>query len=246
MPTPHIVLVNTSSTPIADTDVAAVAQALQTQVDRDFGQFWGIKAQITPLPQGSRIPARTWPMRIVDVPRGGLGIHLDRHGRPFAQIQAGNDWSITASHELLEMLVDPLGHRFVQEPDIDPAVTDGHLVSYLVEVGDPCEVFSYLIGGIAVSDFVTPEYYDPNAPQGATLDFLGHLTAPFEVPAGCYLSWQDPRDGRWHQKRPDGSFVTANASITPNVNPRADRDAMFGSDREQGQHDLPHILATYR
>ena len=93
------------------------------------------------------------------------------------------------------MLVDPLGHRFVQAPDIDPAVNDGHLVNYLVEVGDPCEVYSYLIGSIAVSDFVTPEYYDPNAPQGTRFDFLNDLAAPFEVPRRVLPFWA--ASARW-------------------------------------------------
>jgi hypothetical protein len=75
------------------------------------------------------------------------------------------DWPVTASHELLEILVDPLGHQFRRAPDIDPA-SDGHLIAYLVEVGDPCEVFSYPIGDVAVSDFVTPDYYDPKAAAG--------------------------------------------------------------------------------
>src|SRR5438034_8703517 len=86
-------------------------------------------------------------MTILDQSSAGLGVHLDKNGKPFAEIQAGNDWSITASHELLEMLVDPLGHKLIRDPDIDPA-SDGHQVEYLVEVGDPCEVFAYPINGI--------------------------------------------------------------------------------------------------
>jgi hypothetical protein len=66
------------------------------------------------------------------------------------------------------------------------------------------------------------------------------------VPPGCYLSWQDPQDGRWHQKRPAGSFVTAEERVHPRRNPREDRDGAFGGDQERGQHELPHILAAYR
>src|SRR5207249_6723714 len=97
-----------------------------------------------------------------------------KNGKPFAEIQAGNDWSITASHELLEMLVDPLGHKLIRDPDIDPA-SDGHQVEYLVEVGDPCEVFAYPINGISVSDFTTREFYDTKAPAGTQFDFLARL-----------------------------------------------------------------------
>ena len=37
---------------------------------------------------------------------------MDKDGQPFALISAANkvdDWSLTSSHELLEMLVDPSG-----------------------------------------------------------------------------------------------------------------------------------------
>ena len=44
---------------------------------------------------------------------GAAGIHLDDNGQPFALIQFSDSWSLTASHEMLEMLVDPLGNRLV-------------------------------------------------------------------------------------------------------------------------------------
>ena len=87
--------------------------------------------------------------------------------------------------------------------------SDGHLVDYLVEVCDPCEVFTFEVKGVTVSDFVTPEYYNEHAAPGTSLDFLGRLSKPLEVPRGCYLSWMDPADLHWHQKLPDGRFVTA-------------------------------------
>ncbi len=238
----QIMLVNHSSMSVSPAELTAVAAALQTQVTRDFVPAWGIPATVTALTQGHP-PAGAWQLRILDHVTGGLGIHLDHHGHPYAQILAGNDWTITASHELLEMLEDPLGHKFIQAPDIDPA-SDGHLVSYLVEVCDPCEVFSYTIDGIAVSDFVTRDYYDENA-TGVALDFLQKLPKPYTVPEGCYISWEDPEDHRWHQKRPDGSFVTAMEKINRRRNPRADRDAAFGSDEDNGQHNLAPILADY-
>src|SRR5207302_3465332 len=101
----------------------------------------------TAFGRSAAVPASTWVMSIVDKPVGGLGIHLDQHHHPYAQIKDTGDWSVTASHEMLEMLVDPLGHTFKHGPDIDPA-SDGHNVGYLVEVGDPCEIYSYSINGV--------------------------------------------------------------------------------------------------
>ena len=103
------------------------------RLDRDFTPIWGVRATVIPLDKGEVVPNRAWPMRIVDKPEGGLGIHLDENHQPFAQIQDTDDWSVTASHELLEMVVDPFGHKFVRGPDMTPD-SDGHLVNHLVEV----------------------------------------------------------------------------------------------------------------
>jgi hypothetical protein len=240
----HVALINKSSAKIPFATLDKVAQALQIQLDRDFTPIWGRRAQVSALAPSEPTPASAWPIRIVDAPVGGLGIHLDRAHRPYAQVKPTSDWSVTASHELLEMLADPLGNHFIHAPDIDPK-SDGHLVQYLVEVGDPCEIYEYKIDGVAVSDFVTPEYYDESA-TAAPLDFLGRLSRPFAVPKGCYISWEDPLDGRWHQKTPEGKFTTGRASIHARRNPREDRDKAFGPEVESARHDLPGIRATYR
>lgn len=238
----RIVLSDQTTSGVDPSQMTAVAAALQTQLDRDFSPIWGPRAQVTALASGDAVPPRTWPVFIVDQPDAGLGVHLDQNGKPFAEVQSGDTWSITASHELLEMLVDPLGHKFRQAPDIDPAVGDQHLVSYLEEICDPCEVYSYAVDGVDVSDFVTPDYYDGNSPDGTQLDFLSKLAKPFDVPQGCYISWQDPVDQRWHQKTPDGQFVTAQRKINPRNNPRDDRDKSFGEAEARYHHGLPGVV----
>jgi hypothetical protein len=239
----HVALANKSSKNIAFADIQKVTQALQTQLDRDFTPAWGIRATVLPFDKGETIPSTFWPMSIVDKPEGGLGIHLDKSHKPFAQVKDSQDWSVTASHEMLEMLVDPYGHRFVKGPDIDPN-SDGHLVNYLVEVGDPCEIYDYSINGVAVSDFVTPEFYNANAAAGTDLDFLTRLSKPYEVPAGCYISWIDPEDSRWHQKQVDGTFVRSARKADPKANPRDDRDAALGDD-DGLRHDISRIRREY-
>jgi hypothetical protein len=212
-------------------------QDLQIQLDRDFAPIWGVHAVVQALDRAENVPAHAWPMTILDQSDVGLGVHLDKNGKPFAEIQKGDDWSITASHEMLEMLVDPLGHKLRSDPDIDPA-SDRHQVQYLVEVGDPCEIFAYSINGINVSDFITPEFYDTNAAPGALFDFLGRLAKALDVPEGCYISWIDPEDGRWHQKQTDGTFITARAKANPKQSPRDQRDSAFGEDENKSRHDL--------
>jgi hypothetical protein len=244
----RIGLINKSSKSIDFSEIIGVARALQIQVDRDFGPIWGVRAQITPFRQDDSIPPGVWPINIVDHPTGGLGIHLGEEERkPYAEVQASDDppWSSIASHELLEMLADPYALSFKQAPSIDPD-SDGHLVSYLVEVGDPCEIHSYSILNVEVSDFVTQQYYNPHAVPFESLDFMTRLHKPYEVPLGCYISWEDPLDRRWHQKNTSGEFVTSEKEIDFKDNPRRNRDLAFGPEEEKIRHDLPKLLKAYQ
>jgi hypothetical protein len=77
------------------------------------------------------------------------------------------EWTLDASHETIEMLVDPYGNRLQNSTSIEiekGKIEDGTGESaYLVEACDPCEAdkFAYAIQGIEVSDFLTPHFYDP-------------------------------------------------------------------------------------
>jgi hypothetical protein len=244
----RIALVNSSDGNVSFTEITAVAHALQIQVERDFKQFWGVSAQVIPLRDRDSIETMgVSPIFLVSSlgdPTAG-GVHLDKKGKPFAKVVLSDDWSISASHELLEMLVDPLGQKLIQAPDIDPE-SDGHMVNYLIEVSDPCEIFSYKIGDVLVSDFVTPEYYNPNASPAHLLDFKGHLTKPYDIPRGCYISWLDPLDRHWHQKRPNGTFITAEVESRFLLTPREDRDQSFTEEENKERHSLTSILKSYR
>jgi hypothetical protein len=241
----HVTLQDLSSAGLAFSQIQDVTQALQIQLDRDFTPIWGVHAVVQALDAGEKVPKGAWPMMVLDQPDAGLGVHLNKGRKPFAEIEFGDDWSITASHELLEMLVDPLGHKLISDRGIDPD-SDGHQVHYLVEVGDPCEVFDYSINGIKVSDFITKEFYEVGAPNGTQFDFLGRLDQALEVPRGCYISWIDPEDQRWHQKRPDGSFITAQKKANAKKSPRDQRDAAFGDDENESRHDLLAIRREHR
>jgi hypothetical protein len=226
MTRPSVALLDRSSVPVT-ARLDEVAQALQTQVDRDLGPVWGVGALILPWRHGAPGPG-CWRIVVVDSRPARLGVRVDRSGCPCAEVRAGGDWTVAASHALLEMLVDPAGARFM------PA----RGARYLVEACDPCEVHTYPIGGVEVSDFVTPDYYRPDRPMGA-VDFLRALREPLEVPAGGSLSWQDAEDGRLHQRCPDGRLLRSARPFDPVANPRQDRDQAFPDHR--GRHDLPAI-----
>ena len=119
----------------------------------------------------------------------------------------GKEWSLTASHECLEMLGDPFGNRVIAGES--PKKGQGR-VEFLVEVCDPCEAvnFSYRCNGVVVSDFYTPNYFDPVKSAGTRYSFGGHITAPRQVLKGGYLSWHEPITNHWWQEIYFGSKPT--------------------------------------
>lgn len=238
---PDIVLVDRSRESTSTARLTRVTRALQAQVDRDFGMVWGCRAQVGLAPSGTT-PAGAWSISVVDGPVAALGIHLDDEGRPYAVVRKGTYWTLAVSHVLLEMIADPAGTRFMDGLDISPRAPLRR-VRYLLEVCDPCQVFHYEIDGIAVADFVTPDYYRADAAPGTAFDFLRRVRRPLEVARGCDLSWHDAADGHWHRKRPDGTFAISEEPYDPEGNPRAGRDGAFGDGT--GRNDLQAIMRLY-
>ena len=113
-----------------------------------------------------------------------------------------DSWSLTASHEMLEMLADPFGNRVVAGRS--PKRGQGR-VEFLVEVCDPSEAaeFGYTVNDILVSDFYTSRYFDPAFDTHARYSFTGAITKPREVLRGGYVSWHDPVSNHWWQQNVD-------------------------------------------
>ena len=143
-----------------------MAAAIQVQLSRDFEGVWNIRATIAGFETLDEVPVGYWPVTVVNQVKGAAGIHLDEQGDPYALVQADQQWSLTASHEALEMLVDPVGNRRTTGANKRGQGLDD--VRYLVEVCDPSEdaKFGYRINGVLVSDFYTPHYFDRTATAG--------------------------------------------------------------------------------
>ena len=166
-----------------------MAAALTIQVARDFAPEWGAAAvTCTVGGRGEKLHFFDSAHQATD-----YGWHVvDGNGRPYAHVftglsvEHGSTWtrgpdavSVTASHEVLEMLADPgaNGYSF-----------DGHRRLWAGEVCDPVQQRSYRIVAdgvsVAVSDFVLPAFFNPWAP--APYDHLGVLTRPFSLDTGGY------------------------------------------------------------
>jgi hypothetical protein len=198
-------------------ELTSVSAALQKQISRDVAPIWGVQATVDVFPTLEAVPVGYWPLIVVeDAP--GAGTHLDRSGQPVALVEAGATWSLAASHESIEMLIDPAGNE-LRAGD----ATDGSnaRVEYLLEVCDPCQDVdcAYTVNGVLVSDFFTPSYLDPSGTTGARYSFSGRIKKPRDVLPGGYLTWRDPRDGHWYQVRNRGGarHVTDLGPIAPSA-----------------------------
>jgi hypothetical protein len=182
-------------------DVARVTAALQRQAIRDFRPVWEVEATIDSFPKLEDVPVGYWPIMIRDdigTP-GAAGVHLDKDGQPFALVTMSDSWSLTASHEMLEMLADPFGNRLV--PGQSPKSDQGR-VEFLVEVADPSEAeeFGYTVNDILMSDFYTPHFFDPVKADGVRYSYTGAITEPRTILKGGYISFHDPVSNHWWQQ----------------------------------------------
>jgi hypothetical protein len=216
MPLP-VVAISNFTTCLTDAQVKQVIPALQKQVTDDFRPYWHVDATIALLPKAEPLPAGWWQIVLVDDPdmAGALGYHeLNARGGPLGKVfakfdlECGQSWSNTLSHELLEMLGDPWIDYLVQG-------LDGQL--YALEVADPVEAdeLGYQLPGldgtgVLVSDFVTPAWFEST--DIAALDFKGHLTKPLQLAPGGYISILVPNQG-WTQVQ--ANRLTAAASSMP-------------------------------
>jgi ribosomal protein L30/L7E len=202
----QIAVIN-ASTVLTDSQVQSVVPDLQQQVTRDFYPAWGVDAHLVFIPQGTNPPAGSWWLSILDDSdqAGALGYHdVTNEGLPLGKIFAGTDlkygseWTVTASHELLEMLGDPNINLtvFIQKDE-----SAGRLYAY--EVCDACEAdnLAYKIGNTLVSDFVFPSWFeDFRAPNSTQFDHGRHIHAPLKLAAGGYIGIFDVTSGNgWTQ-----------------------------------------------
>jgi hypothetical protein len=194
----HIAIVSEVAA-VSQSELTRVAAALQNQVMRDFQPIWEIQATVDAFVRLEDVPLGYWPIIVVLDIKDAAGIHLDDEGQPFALAEPGPGWSLTASHECLEMLADPYGKRLRAGPSVKPG--QGRVL-YLIEVCDPSEAweFAYNVNGVRVSDFYTPQYFDPVAAPGVRYSFTGAIKAPRQVLRGGYLSWFEPRTRHWWQQ----------------------------------------------
>lgn len=191
------------STVLDDQQVASISVACHKQALNDLRHYWLVEALVYFSPEGQAIAPDTWVIVVqddLDV-SGALGYHdLTDRDVPTSLIGARLDLehgyapSVTISHELCEMLVDPYINSGWQVGDRTWAAT---------EVCDPCEAdaLGYHVSDhygtpVLVSDFITPHWFQVGSP--GPWDFCGHHLAPLTLLPGGYASIWTPEKG-WQQ-----------------------------------------------
>jgi len=198
-----VIAVTNASTCLNDGQVEAVIPALQRQVSQDFKSYWDLDCSLAFLPQDQTLAAGWWQIVLTDDPdqAGALGYHeMTRQGTPLGKVFAGLDirsgssWTVTLSHELLEMLADPW---------IDWCAQGENGKVYALEVCDAVEAdeLGYEIDGVQVSDFVTPGWFEPT--EADRVDFQQRILRQLELAAGGYIAVLDPAKG-WTQITAEG------------------------------------------
>lgn len=185
---------------ISPSRLSRASAALQKQLSRDFSPIWGVNATIDSFASLDDVPLTYWPILIQeDIHTNAGGVHLDKSGQPFALVRYSNQWTLTASHEMLEMSADPFGNRLIQSRSVK---ADQGRVEYLVEVCDPSEAaaFGYHVNGVLVADFYTPHFFDPVKSSAVRYSFTGAISEPRQICRGGYLSWHNPPTDTWWQQ----------------------------------------------
>jgi hypothetical protein len=219
--TDHVAVVSLTSE-VSTRSLMRAAAAVQKQITRDFTPFWGLRATVDAFEDLSSIPSDYRPVIVfgdADELAGRLefaigeqeaaqliddferdrmsGLHLNAFTRePFALVSSEDAWSVTLSHEVMEMIADPFGNRLVAAAH---PLDQRQRVKYLLEICDPCQVFWYPVNGVPVSDFYTPRYFDPVGVDRSRYSFTGALEYPRQIREGGFLCWIDPNDSSLYQ-----------------------------------------------
>ena len=161
-----LIAILNQSTLVSNADAATMTQAVATQVRLDAAPLWDrTPAAVVFYTDPSAVPVTAHGIAIVDTiqdqPQGVLGFHTEDQG--------GKLWGVVAA-----------------KPELD----NGKGSAYSFEVCDPVEAPSYTVGGVSVSNFVTPSWFDPLAPATAQFDKLGQLTTAFSILKGGYVVYE--------------------------------------------------------
>jgi hypothetical protein len=224
-----ISVVNHTNGMISDEDLQRAIRAINRQVREDFEPNWGMGATLHLAGRTTEAPDKISPPDLrgdaiiylwdhTDVP-GALGYHYQTaQGVPFGFVFAalskeiGEEWSVTLSHEVLELIGDSETNLLV----MGPHPKEARDVFHWYEMCDAVQAESYEIDGVLVSNFVLPLYFTGTRDFdeiGTRNDFLGRshdgeTLRSFGINPGGYIGFFDPKTGQ-HETVVDDALAAA-------------------------------------
>jgi hypothetical protein len=200
---------------LPDGEVQRAIRAVNRQFEDDFEPHWhfgarlrldgcdrareaheGVALQRRPGRGGDAV------VYLMDEPvvDGAEGMH-DRnvddlpYGYVFLDVckKVNDPWTVTLSHEAIELVGDPMANLLVQGPHPED---HRHLVFHQFELCDAVQDEVYELDGVAVSNFLLPAYFTRNPGPGARTDFAGRADRGDALPGfgltkGGYLCFWD-------------------------------------------------------
>ena len=192
---PKIVCINLATVPLG-VDFGKLIAAMQKYVDDHVAPVWATPARLV---RGTDFVKGAWAMLFVDNADvdDALAYHdLTPDGLPVAKVfvkttlDNGDLVSVSASHELVEMLVDPAINLMTTGPDPK--------LMYAYESADPVEALDFKVNGIPLSNFVYPSYFEAfHKPKSVRFDAMKKVTKPFQILGGGYQIIF--KNGKWTQ-----------------------------------------------
>ena len=209
---PTIACFNKSSVPESEwgVDLDTLIKAMQEYVDKHVAPVWATPAK---LHKSAGFKSGEWGMVFLDDSdqAGDLAYHgVTPEGLPLSSVFVKTILeadpkelvSVSASHELVEMLVDPAINLYTTGPNPkitytyvydgrDPArqirLRDEVVALYAYESADPVEEVSFKVMGVEMSDFVFPSYFEGfHQPGSVQFDHENKVTRPFQLLPGGY------------------------------------------------------------
>ena len=191
---PKIICINHATTSL-DIPFGALVRALQAYVDDHVAPVWGTPAKLV---KGKDFAKGAWAIVFLDDPDQTIkrGTKLADHdltpeGLPLAKvfvrntILTGEFVSVAASHELVEMLVDPAINLMTTGPA--PRGLGKSHVMYAYESADPVEELSFKVKGVPMCNFVYPAYFEAfRKPNSTQFDHMKKIIRPLQILAGGY------------------------------------------------------------
>lgn len=208
---------NLSHGAITDLQMQKVIRAINVQIERDFEPYWNFGATLRLEGHTARKGKQRFKFEPLDMRGDGVLYVLDKfnkdlggaHETDFRGVPGGvvyldlsaglqEKWTVSLSHEALEMVADPQTNLLVQGPHPEDRERE---VFHWFEVCDAVQAQTYPIDGIEVSDFVLPLYFTPSTEPGSRNNFMGttvrgktsYRLPSFGVARGGYIGYYDPK-----------------------------------------------------